>query len=634
MNDLVSEARSLFHRAPSRRAWRDLCALLEGADLEGADGQALLDYCGGHLSRWPDTLREAPTRWAAAVLDGRARPQLRVARAARLSLAGAGVERVRAFCHSANTANLRRLDVLEHGLPEGTWAALTESPLGARLEHLGHVFYGELGGEDTGINGLLDAPHANWLREGCLRVDGTLASTARALRGPGARAVRKITSPDVARTCIAIARHDGPLNLRALSFYGGHPFSEEDARALDRDTLPHLASLNVHLGPSVTAAQDDPLGVLTNTGVLAGLTTLSLTGARRYDAIYLDAPNLQALSLTRPYHHVSGQLVSGSNLSGLSSLELRSGSFRRGLVGASLERLERLTVDDATLSIEDYQSLRDAPLAHLTIRGGHDLDSLSEVPPGLRALVEAPMPSLHTLELQNLGSDEVSFRDLVSTDWFGRLERLVLRGVSAHSDARLQSEGLLSALEGAHAPSLSRLDLSNCGLDDRAVDAVAGLGASLHRLDLSHNALRDPTSLLDAELAHLRELDLSYAPLDAAHLNALLTSGALPSLGCLDLSHAFRRPGGLTRALAHADLPRLHTLSLHGCALSLDDAITLTDSVLPTLEVLSLADAQFAPGALEYIVRSEAAAKLVSLRLPGRLPEGHRLNERLAWLHQ
>jgi hypothetical protein len=629
MHDLISEARALFHRAPSRRAWRDLCALLDHADLTGADGQALLDYCDGHLSRWPDTLREAPTRWAVAALDGRPRPQLRVARSARLSLAGADAAQVRAFFHGPDAANLRRLDALEHGLSEDVWSALKDSPLGARLTHLGHVFYGELGGEDAAIQGLLDAPHPNWSREGCLRVDGTLASTARALRGPGARAIRKITSPDVAGTCIAIARHDGPLNLRALSFYGGHPFSEEDARALDHATLPHLTSLNVHLGPSATAAQDDPLGVLANAGVLSRLTTLSLTGARRYDAIYLDAPGLRALSLTRPYHHVSGQLLSGANLSGVTSLELRSGSFRRGLVGATPSRLERLTVEDATLSIEDYQVLRDAPIAHLTLRGGHDLDSLSEVPPGLRALVEAPMPRLHTLELQNLGSDEVSFRDLVGTDWFPRLERLVLRGVSAHPDARLQAEGLLSALERAHAPSLSMLDLSNCGLDDRLVDAVAGLGAAPHRLDLSHNALRDPTPLLGADLSRLRELDLSYTPLDPARLNALLASGALPALGCLDLSHALRRPGGLAAALAGADLTRLHTLSLHGCAISLDDAVALTDAVLPTLEVLSLADAQFAPNALEHIVRAEAAAGLVSLRIPGRLPERHRLSARL-----
>ncbi len=362
MNDLIANARSLFHRAPSRRTWDDLCALLDRADLSAPGSSDLMRYCEGHLARWPDGLRVAPIRWGLTQLDGARVPQLTLARSAMVSLHGASAEQVTAFCDAPESANLRELDVLDSYTSHDAIGALTGSTLSPKLRRVGHcVSVGNRITTDCPLEELVKAPPVAWKRDGVLDLDSNYVDISRALLGPGALAIRSLTSPSAGVVCRAISRHGGPLNLSALSLSGYDPFIEDDARMISRALLPKLRSLSLTLFNGASSAKGDPLAVLDRSGLLAPLDALSLRGAhpRTADLIAACAPS--HLSLSWPHARRSGDLLAGQG-DALQSIQLQFGSFRGGLAASNLSSLRSLDIYEATLSIEDYQSLARSPL--------------------------------------------------------------------------------------------------------------------------------------------------------------------------------------------------------------------------------------------------------------------------------
>src|SRR5690606_25798043 len=72
------ELRSALARAPSERAWRALCEVLERGDVARLEAEQL-PYVLSCLERWPDALKIAPARWVEARLTGAPAPWLAIA---------------------------------------------------------------------------------------------------------------------------------------------------------------------------------------------------------------------------------------------------------------------------------------------------------------------------------------------------------------------------------------------------------------------------------------------------------------------------------------------------------------------------------------------------------------------------
>jgi hypothetical protein len=79
------EVRALLQSAPGAIGWRALCEELDG--WSAAQWEQGLAYVAGHLERWPDALRLAPTGWIEQAARGDAAPGLALVRALELDAA-------------------------------------------------------------------------------------------------------------------------------------------------------------------------------------------------------------------------------------------------------------------------------------------------------------------------------------------------------------------------------------------------------------------------------------------------------------------------------------------------------------------------------------------------------------------
>ena len=244
------------------------------------------------------------------------------------------------------------------------------------------------------------------------------------------------------------------------------------------------------------------------------------------------------------------------------------------------------------------------------------------------------MPALRVFEMHELGTDEVTPHDITHARWFSSLERLSISSVAPDPDQRLQRASIVTALGLASAPSLHTLNLSNNHLSDTNVMEIAHLAAPLRRLLLARNAIEDASALARHDLSRLRELDLADNPIRPETLGAVARSGALSELERLDVEAIARRSGDISTIFSHARLPRLFSLGLRRCVVSLEDAIALRDSVLSGLTVLDLSHARLGEGALELITSAPEVASLALLVIDDehlqRVPSGHSLRPRLA----
>jgi uncharacterized protein (TIGR02996 family) len=165
---------------------------------------------------------------------------------------------------------------------------------------------------------------------------------------------------------------------------------------------------------------------------------------------------------------------------------------------------------------------------------GLNLYSCRPAPALLRALAEAPLPSLRRLRLHACALDAAGARALAQAPWFGQLTALLLSG------SLLGAEGLRALAEAPAVPRLTRLELFDSRLDAGAVEALARspLAARLEALDLRQNVIGDRGALALAHsplLGNLRELVLGRSGVGNAGALALAESPHLGRLTALQL---------------------------------------------------------------------------------------------------
>jgi uncharacterized protein (TIGR02996 family) len=245
---------------------------------------------------------------------------------------------------------------------------------------------------------------------------------------------------------------------------------------------------------------------------------------------------------------------------------------------------------------------------------------------GLRALTQANLPRLQSLNLRANLLDDAGLEVLAGAPLLGRLHTLGLSH-NAVSDA-----GVAALAASEHAAGLASLDLGdNPALGDAGVQAVAGSPhlARLTHLGLSqYRAVRERSSVLTEAgaralassrfLAGLTSLDLSgQSLLGDAGARALAESHSLTRLRALTLSGCGITHLGMRSLGAAPFAGELASLDLDDNNLGNEGAEALASAAWPGLRKLSLRyDAIGARGAIA-LASSPGLAGLVQLDLIG-----------------
>ncbi len=267
---------------------------------------------------------------------------------------------------------------------------------------------------------------------------------------------------------------------------------------------------------------------------LASVELLTLGEAGAADLRVLgESPHLRRLrrlSLHRQAVPDLLELLAGPGLPPLTELAVNGHVHREtpeeGGLGLSL------LCEPPNLSQPTARALLRAPALGVLV--GLSLYSCRREPTLIRALAEAPLPSLRRLRLHACALDAAGARALAQALWFGQLRALRL------SHSYFGAEGLRALAEASAGPALRELELLDCNLDAWAVEALARspLAARLEVLDLRQNMVGDRGALALARsplLGNLRELLLGRSGVGEAGALALAESPHLGSLTALQL---------------------------------------------------------------------------------------------------
>lgn len=207
-------------------------------------------------------------------------------------------------------------------------------------------------------------------------------------------------------------------------------------------------------------------------------------------------------------------------------------------------------------------------------------------------------PTLQELSLLGHRLDAPSIRSLVAR---GQVRSLWVSGGHALTDAQLQTlaklplEEVVLSMERlkakagaalASAPTLRRVSLRDCAIDDGAVAELARL-PKLARLDLTGTPITDRCAQALGRMRHLRELILDRTGVGP---EAMAAAGSLPALVHLSAASCTAVAASL-EGLARS--PSLAWANLDGCGLG--DAAVTALSRIATLERLSLSNARIRP---------------------------------------
>lgn len=337
-----------------------------------------------------------------------------------------------------------------------------------------------------------------------------------------------------------------PLNgLRHLSLPATTMHIEQLRRLIYSPFAPQLESLSLaHIYP-----EDDFFGLLAQAEHMRSLRALSFAQSPKtvesFTAFCQSEHLGQLRSLTLRLPHTCFKALSSATLfQGLTSLTLscehgNTGDFKQ-LFGAPKETpLRSLTLNNVELKAAHFEALAQAKglqgLEHLSL----SCANVEAAPPDA-LLTSGLMASLRSLHIHNLRSlDHAALQRWVDEAPLARLESLTLRacGLSLTACQILASAQRLT--------SLRSLALPNNPLQDDGVGALlkAPFIPQLEALNLARCSLETPSvaHLVRAPLDRLKQLSLTYMPVDERAGELLAAWPGLARLEQLDLAH-----GGFT----------------------------------------------------------------------------------------
>jgi hypothetical protein len=240
------------------------------------------------------------------------------------------------------------------------------------------------------------------------------------------------------------------------------------------------------------------------------------------------------------------------------------------LASEALSRLTSLDLDECGVTDEDVGVLLAAPFAARlrTLRlGQYDPEGAYLTDAAVRAIAEAPLAELRTLSLGGNRYTAAGVAALARSPNLARLEALDSRAFIDWGGEFHPRRGLVEALAGSPlADRLRELDLTG----QRIGSGIAALA--------------------EIPLPRLRCLELGANDLGDEGVRVLLRAGWAAGLRSLSLAGNGVGAAGV-RALAEADLPHLRELDLRRNAIDRDCALALAASpLLGRLRRLSLAD--------------------------------------------
>ncbi|MEU9024587.1 hypothetical protein [Actinomadura sp. NPDC048394] len=557
------EVERILDGPPSKIAFRALCAALGRA----GSPRHLVSLCGERLASWPDAMREAPWSWLAALEAGHSKPVWPLVRSLTLNSARCGTldaalpdphaqPEVRGVTHldfgwfagDQLTALAETLDrwgglrsIRFRGLTESdeeSVAKLAGTAGIARLESLNLVDVRE----DMwhfGKPPFRPAAGPPWrLRHAGLRAPD-LVYLMRSGLAPGLRSADVLIcgteeAQDLAG-CAELAR----LDRLAIGFRCGRdgrqplwePYFgnviEQDDNACEaffaRADLANLTSLTVR-------------------GTVMGLGREGL-GARGVDAIVASGVLRRLTELNLELLPVGDVTIAGV------------------LEGIDHDRIEKLALTDLVatdVTAAAFVAARGFPrLRHL------DLSRNRIGTTGARRLAtDARMPALEHLDLSGRKG---------ASPYYGRSD--------------VQPIGDAGAEAWASSPNASTLTYLNIAATGLGVDGLVALMRSerlrnLNTLDLSHNPVDGwPEALANAPVWRtLRTLDVTECGLDDDDIEALAATTSAPYLRGISLAYNSVGSRGMRALASWAVLPQLWELNLHDNVIGDDGLIELATS--------------------------------------------------------
>jgi hypothetical protein len=557
------ELREFAHCEPSALAFRALVALLD--TWPGDDQAAAIEYADKVLSTWPDAVRLAPWSWCKAASKGAVPATWPLVRELQLSNSHLTKGTVN-LARLAHHASLEYVTALE--LP--SYSAFQELSF---LYHRPEVFPAlkTLRAGDKYDDGEVRALAASpmWQTLEAFEIDYLTNSL---LHKDTSRIVPQLDHLAPIRhlmlrslDLVSIWRASDPPQLRSVAVFIR---SIEEAQALAaRPELSRLSSLTIafrcgfngsspfepFLG-NIIEADEEAADVFFRHARLDRLEKLALVG---YSAGYwgregLGRSGLSSLiasGLLQRLKHLRLQLLPLGD-EGVASLA--------PALGKQLETLELINVyckeDGATALIASpcLSSLRRLDLSANRIDAEHFV-----------RMASVPMPHLQSLDLSGPGVDPYYFN-------VGQ-QPLLDTGAAAWANS-------------ANAERLKELRLSNCHLTDEALTAIfrSSRLRSLEQLDLSHGAFTAaaiaPAVVGSSLWQTLREVGLNNCGLDNAAVEALAGVPHAPALRSLQLAYNSIGPKGAAALAAWPALVGVWQLDLHDNLIGDDGLIALAQS--------------------------------------------------------
>lgn len=243
------ELRSALHASPSVEGWQAVCAELDRWP-EGPGRDEALPYAQEHLTRWPDALRSAPTRWLLDGLSGGSRWRMALIRTLTLSpehLPGAPPEALVRALSWPEWSHVRQLTLGRVSLRLADAPEVFAAPLWASARS---VTAQEVGWEAAELTACLDAGLAEGLETLNLSMNPLGDAGLRALADQPAlhtlhtlKLARSLSGPD-GITSLAASPHLG--NLRALDL-SSTPLPGDGWRDVASvDSVIRLDALSLH----------------------------------------------------------------------------------------------------------------------------------------------------------------------------------------------------------------------------------------------------------------------------------------------------------------------------------------------------------------------------------------------------
>ncbi|MEQ0558164.1 hypothetical protein ABJI51_03690 [Amycolatopsis sp. NEAU-NG30] len=561
MIDYATEIERALDGPPGRLAFRVLCGLLERA---GSPGH-LVELCERRLAAWPDEVREAPWSWLAALHAGHVRAGWRLARSIALASGHPGTVDP-PFPDPRAQPELRGISTLDLGsFAADELAAVVDAwPHWANLRSLRIGFLtpmdADLIGTFAAVPDLARLESLNLIE---LRED--LFHFAKPpFRPPAGRPLRLrhagLRAPDL----VHLLRAELVPDLRSAEVIVG---SAEEAR--DLAACPQLARLDrlalgfrcghnrvspggKHFFGNVVEEDDAACEDFFARADLSGLTALTLQGT----GLSLEREGLGSRGLAAVLG--SGVLPRLTELA-LVRLPLGDDPLTRVVGALGRDRVEKLTLTDVVAT--------DVTAAAFT----------------------GTFPRLRALDLSRNYLTEDGARHLAAAVRFPALADLDLSGGDVGSPYYLRpavqpigDDGVRAWAGSGNAANLTRLKLTATGLGPEGLLALLRPG-NLAELDVSGNPVGWPA---DAAIPPtVRRLGLDDCGLDDDAVRALTAAGPSPGLTAVSLAYNTIGSAGAKALAAWSALPRLHELNLHDNVIGDDGLAELAAPLLVELDL-------------------------------------------------